>query len=76
MQPCPMNEEQRRLELHERMDGLRAIRVAATKLMEIFNAQKHHLSPDEQIEYSSSFICDQTRIDQAIEDAQIALDCL
>jgi len=71
-----MNTESKRAKLYERLEALREIRTAATTLMETFNAQKHHLTADEQVEYSSSFICDQTRMDQAIEDDQIALDTL
>lgn len=71
-----MSTERKRLQLYERLAALRELRAVATSLMETFNAQKHHLSADEQIEYSSSFISDQTRMDQAIEDSQIALDTL
>jgi len=71
-----MNPENERVKLYERLEALREMRAAATTLMETFNAQKHHLTADEQIEYSSSFICDQTRMDQAIEDDQIDLDTL
>ncbi len=71
-----MDTERRRAQHYERLAALREIRAATTTLMETFNAQKHHLSADEQIEYSSSFICDQTRMDQAIEDDELALDTL
>jgi len=71
-----MNTERKRVQLYERIVALREIRTAATTLIETFNAQKHHLTADEQIEYSSSFTCDQAQMDQAIEDDEIALDTL
>jgi len=71
-----MNTENKRVKLYERLEALRELRAAATTLMETFNAKKHHLTADEQGEYSASFSCELTRMDQAIEDDQITLDTL
>jgi len=62
--------------LEQRLKGLRKIRYAAGTLLATFNKHKQHLSLDEQIHYSSSFIPELGHLDQAIEDTEMALDAL
>jgi len=62
--------------LERRLKGLRKIRNAAGTLLATFNKHKQHLSLDEQIHLSSSYIPELGRLDQAIEDTEMALDTL